>query len=56
MANELPNLERIRVENPATLHLKFRGRKWRVLNLAGLLAREDFFAPLRDAQSSQRES
>jgi hypothetical protein len=49
MASELLNIEKIRVDSASILHLKFRGRKWRPVNLAGLIAREEFLAPLRDA-------
>ena len=29
---------------------KFRGRKWRPVNLGGLIAREEFLVPLKDAR------
>lgn len=48
MSDELPNIEKIKVENPSILHLKFRGRRWRAANLAGLIAREEFLAPMAD--------
>jgi hypothetical protein len=48
MTSELPNIEKIRVELPTVLHLKFRGRKWRPVDLGGLIAREKFLAPLKD--------
>ena len=48
MADELPNIEKSRVQGTSILHLKFRGRKSRAVNLAGLIAREEFLAPLRD--------
>lgn len=48
MANDVPNIERVRTDSPSTLHLKFRGRRWRSVNLVGLLAREDYLAALRD--------
>jgi hypothetical protein len=48
MISELPNIEKLRVALPATLHLKFRGRKWRPVNLGGLIAREEFLAPLKE--------
>jgi hypothetical protein len=50
VAVELPNIEKIRVGGASILHLKFRGHKWRAVNLAGLIAREEFLAPLREAR------
>jgi len=49
MTANLPNIEKLKVEKPYILHLKFRGRKWRTANLAGLIARETFLKPLSDA-------
>ena len=48
MADELPSVEKIRIAEPFALRIKFRGRKWRSVNLAGLIARQEFLAPLRD--------
>ncbi|HEX4160794.1 MAG TPA: hypothetical protein VHY79_20170 [Rhizomicrobium sp.] len=56
MSSELPNIEKLRVELPSTLHLKFHARRWRAVNLAGLIAREKFLAALRDREVFARAS
>jgi len=49
MDKQLPNIKRIRISPPSSLQIKFRGRRRRIATLAGLIAREEFLAPLRDA-------
>jgi len=44
----LPNIEAVKANDDFSLHLKFRGRGRKSVNLEGFLARDDYLAPLRE--------